>query len=512
MDPETISTRSHEPHWMAFFETVKGSSNPLAGSIGLALCFCAAEAWRFPVVTADALESWNPWPSSSLFDPGLPNVLITLATLLMLVVLASRYLLSIRNPSRKNTVTILVAALISLSLYAHFSAGPIADSNIVLYYLSRLHMPLSMALLVIWFEEICNQRNCAMAVLAAAFFFTFCMQASLGLLMPPIAKGTCAILPILSALFLIIYRRQIVLPTPFGPKPDPKDGGERKRIGKGEGRALVPTGIIFFSCGMIFSYLHTLWYYSSATPWSSMVIQIASATGSLLACIVLIGAFPGKRSGIFEVAILAFALLALYLSTFAQDSIVTVFYLAPLNAAQKLMYALLLAVSLRAADTRISMAMLCILLACYRTGLSILGMLTVAGSLIPLFSSESSYNLLLVIAVAYLVFTSLRNIMLPETPSQPPVSPSEKDERKLIEKYKDMAFFYYFGQKNDLTRREIEILPLLLDMKNASAIAEELVISQMTAKSHLRNIYAKLDAHSQKEVVDLIVQERARFS
>ena len=55
-----------------------------------------------------------------------------------------------------------------------------------------------------------------------------------------------------------------------------------------------------------------------------------------------------------------------------------------------------------------------------------------------------------------------------------------------------------------LTNREEEVLQLLAQGMTARAISEELIISPGTAKSHLRNIYAKLGVHTQSELILLV--------
>ena len=55
-----------------------------------------------------------------------------------------------------------------------------------------------------------------------------------------------------------------------------------------------------------------------------------------------------------------------------------------------------------------------------------------------------------------------------------------------------------------LTAREKEIFELLARGRNGRFIREKLFISQSTVKTHVRNIYAKLDIHSHQELIDLI--------
>ena len=52
--------------------------------------------------------------------------------------------------------------------------------------------------------------------------------------------------------------------------------------------------------------------------------------------------------------------------------------------------------------------------------------------------------------------------------------------------------------------RETEILAMLARGRSAPFIAQELVISPNTVKTHVKHIYAKLGAHSQQEIIDLV--------
>lgn len=55
-----------------------------------------------------------------------------------------------------------------------------------------------------------------------------------------------------------------------------------------------------------------------------------------------------------------------------------------------------------------------------------------------------------------------------------------------------------------LSSRELEILIALSKGRNASYIQKELVISEGTVRTHMRNIYRKLGVHSQQELIDLV--------
>ena len=55
---------------------------------------------------------------------------------------------------------------------------------------------------------------------------------------------------------------------------------------------------------------------------------------------------------------------------------------------------------------------------------------------------------------------------------------------------------------HDLSPRETDVLEQLLKGHTKKRISEELCISYNTVRSHVRNIYAKCDAHSQQDLID----------
>ena len=63
------------------------------------------------------------------------------------------------------------------------------------------------------------------------------------------------------------------------------------------------------------------------------------------------------------------------------------------------------------------------------------------------------------------------------------------------------------AEQAGLTQREREMLTLLARGNNAQHIQEELSISHNTVKYHARNVYRKLDVHSQQELIDLLAEK-----
>lgn len=61
-----------------------------------------------------------------------------------------------------------------------------------------------------------------------------------------------------------------------------------------------------------------------------------------------------------------------------------------------------------------------------------------------------------------------------------------------------------------ISAREAEIMELFAGGRSANWIAEELVISKNTVRSHLRSIYTKLDVHTRQELLDFLKTVTAR--
>lgn len=60
------------------------------------------------------------------------------------------------------------------------------------------------------------------------------------------------------------------------------------------------------------------------------------------------------------------------------------------------------------------------------------------------------------------------------------------------------------AQQSGLTPQEEQVMVLCAKGKNAQRVADEMVITVNTAKSHLRSIYAKVGVHSQQELIALV--------
>lgn len=60
------------------------------------------------------------------------------------------------------------------------------------------------------------------------------------------------------------------------------------------------------------------------------------------------------------------------------------------------------------------------------------------------------------------------------------------------------------AEQHRLTARETEVFELLARGRTSPVIQEKLVLSHNTVKTHVRHIYAKLDVHSQQELISMV--------
>lgn len=64
------------------------------------------------------------------------------------------------------------------------------------------------------------------------------------------------------------------------------------------------------------------------------------------------------------------------------------------------------------------------------------------------------------------------------------------------------------AERGGLTEREAEILGYLARGRTNAYIATTLFVSENTVRSHVRNLYAKLDVHTRQQLIDLVEAER----
>lgn len=84
------------------------------------------------------------------------------------------------------------------------------------------------------------------------------------------------------------------------------------------------------------------------------------------------------------------------------------------------------------------------------------------------------------------------------------IRPAESDDVPVFDKTLEIMCADY-----SLTPREREVFALLAHGRNRAFIAEELTLSKETVKIHIRNVYSKLNVHSQQDLITKVNDEIA---
>lgn len=312
------------------------------------------------------------------------------------------------------------------------------------------------------------------------------------------------------------------------------DAPSTKRARIGQTLALSLLRLVPFLCyALIFGNIHFSWV-SQQDGSTGMWVQLGAATGSII-CGLLAFALARLHWGralesILNLSLAISALVALWLSTFLTSGYVFS-YLVLLNIAQKLMLLLILLFGLSfARNARECTSLWAIAYFSFFVGTCVSHL---AGKCLP-----NSVDIVTAIALAVVFVADIVGVILlyggnapyedaansnaveMDRPAQEPAPDHTTEAVPVIEEAtRSTAGFADFdplpytchliASKYDLTRREEEILQLLMRGRSAARISEALCISVATARTHQRNIYAKLGVHSQQDILDLLDQHDA---
>ena len=300
---------------------------------------------------------------------------------------------------------------------------------------------------------------------------------------------------------------------------------------RGAGRAFVKL-VPFLCYAVIFGNVHFSWVGLQDGASVSTWVQLGASTGSALCGLAALGLanlHVGRAfEGILHLLLAAFALVALWLSTFLTSGYVFV-YLVLLNVAQKLAFMLILLFGLPFARDEYEFASLWSL-----AYLSFFAGTCVSYTTSSLWAADT-LNVVAACALAVVFGADIAGIVMlyggqpAERRDRPAAGAGAGKpgtagtaEGALEAGGTDVGrtgmaaaaateggfesepyTCHLIANDYSLTRREEEILQLLVRGRDAAHVAEALCITTATARTHLRNIYAKLDVHSQQGVLDL---------
>ena len=451
--------------------------------------------------------------------------------------IALRYLGPARKaPASSPALPLLAALLCSLGLASMFYLDS-TGSPAILYDLGRLlHAVSGPVLLYFWAQRVIAFGRAfalrsfgagaivigALGMLVIALEHSFAM--ALMVLLPVVGIAALSLVDVSEA------SRVAADPPNAADPPAPDASLQARRVIR-----LLIKLLPFVCYAIMFGNVHYSWVAIQDGGLVNTWIQLGASLGSMLCGLgaLALASLRWRRAleSIANLLLAVFAIAALWLSTLMANGAVF-FCLVLLNVAHKFALMLMLLYGFLFSRSRFELAPLGALsYLCFQTGMCVSGFVANTQT-VDMLNIFAAVAMVVVIAADLLDIVSLYDKPSPlqgraTSPSasdsvqsdhaddvaisalettmpssfeaneaQPPRAPADNPD----------AFAYTchrIALKYDLTRREEEILQLIVRGRSASRISETLSISTTTTRTHFRNIYAKLDVHSQQDVLDL---------
>jgi|GEM_PF-2483808 len=285
---------------------------------------------------------------------------------------------------------------------------------------------------------------------------------------------------------------------------------------------------------VVFGFIHYAWVPSQDGGTVSTFIQLSAAVGTMLGggvLYLLVSVFWGRRRlALYNMFTLLFTTLAFALVGFASSGMPYA-YIVVLNIAQKIAFFFIWMAPFLIDTKHSPVVTWCVALGLYQLG-KFISNLSRTGL------GDSLYMTVVVAFMVVLIMGTVLGIVLDQgerewiagdgrqgdnggfqdadTTSTEADKPGAADAAGTNEPAASQAneaddvasACAVLAERYHLSRREEDVLLLLAQGMVARDVAETLVISNSTAKTHMRNLYAKMDVHSQTELVLMISQAR----
>lgn len=369
------------------------------------------------------------------------------------------------------------AALVSISLLPADAGLPAAVAS------ETVPLVCSDVVLLIWAETLRSygpRRSAVVFALAGAVasLTTLC----LGTVKSEFELGVVAMLPILAVGGLFLFVEYNTSRSGFA---SIRDASARAPLVSAD--MLAPVLACLFLVRFCLAYATVGWTGSSSA--ASVASQFASTAGMLAsgaAALALGTAFSGMAAGAAYALVVSFSLLgALFMSGTGEPGLI----LASVSLINVVQVSLILtAFSLPALLGREDCGALAFL-SCALGTTCAAGLMCVA----PRHVFAAIVGIALAV-MAVILLGLLSRSGLGKSLECTPEVPSDEGEAVLE---KTVRLY-------SLTPRETDIFRLLAKRESAEEIAESLVVSVATVRTHIRNIYAKMDVHSAKEFHALV--------
>lgn len=473
---------------------------------------------------------------------------------------------------RQRPVGILIGIGISFCVLYNLDVLELPQSDIAFLLTRCILLCLTMALFACWAEILFTLSARQTAVIIALSFFALGGANTLSTMLKSGGAYTIvALTPLLSILLLYWFKDQLENDDAFQRSKHAylNKGFEIDHSLIHKQATFFNSCLVFLFpllfLPFIFGIIHNAWIPAQDGGTVSTQIQLGAALGTILAggiLLLLITYFWGRRRlELYNLIILPILILTLFLTTLVEGSL-SIIYITPLNIVQKctLFITWMVPYLIPCKKSPLVMWVIAELFYQISKGFSTLAAHAISPDSLLFITCIASAISVISVVIGIMLdqnkdgFSEINNEQCPQgesstngdvrTPQIKIGSIVTKDGSKPIHGQTTSPFCTFANQeishpRNDnspvhtdsspvsspplssnqivgiiaqefrLTQREEEVLELLAQGMKASAIAEDLFISTSTAKSHIRNIYAKLDIHTQSELLLLVHQKES---
>lgn len=473
--------------------------------IGLSLSLYASESTRM-----SSFQSAQPGSLAS----ALPSIVAIAALSALLLVYRIKPTFRLH---RHMTAGFAIAGALAGSALLVTGVAVVPPSDELIFFSRCVRRTCELLLMLCWAEVLIPLGARSLAVVFTLSLLALgCVNALSALLKEGGAYTLLALVPFLSVACLYWFKDRLQMIDHYQPgegiETPGQPGIDRSLMTASPSRA--STALVFLlplvCYSFVFGNVHFSWVPNQDRAITSLSIQLAAAVGTVLASFLLLALvthFWGRRKlELYNPLMLPLLVLTLYLTDLLGGSL-SFLYVVPLNIVQKLALLLMWIVPFLVPSKRSPLITWGAALILYQTGKVLSTALSGA-------SNTQLYTLASIGFVIVLIAGNIAGIMLDHgrqgyassVPNDPSFGGSAEEaagKETAAHVCSDIA------KEHRLTRREEEILVLLSEGMTAVVIAETLVISTSTAKSHMRNIYAKLGVHTQGELLLLIHRHEA---
>ena len=477
---------------------------------------------------------------------GINSIVITFSSACAMVALLFVYSrCSGFRMTRHTGVCLGVAALDSLaSLAATVTFSSSEYLGAALAMLTRFLCPI----LLLWWGEALLMLRARQGAMLVAFACVVLGGLNLfsGLLRPQLTQYIISSFPVLSVLCLFWFKGGAFGftggPCPSGCGEPPLDRSLMEAYSLSV-RVSTASGLLLplLALPVPFGYVHNAWIPTQDGGVVSMLIQMSAAMGTALGGLLLVSLvmfFWGRRR-IYLYMSLPIILITLAFALASSIGVpVPYFYIVLLNIAQKVTFFFVLTAPFLLSTDNAPMSSLCLSVALYQCGKAISSYM--AYTLSPDAFSAAVVAVILALIAGFFVGLVVnqgkavyKEALPGDRDATPPTvrhagagmgagvgtdccgrTPNGAAEGDAKGPSADggpgqapSAPVDVLVRRYGLSLREREVLVLLLEGRTAGDVAQELVISNATAKTHMRNLYKKVGVHSQPELMALAKQE-----